>query len=215
MSDTSQIKTPKDLSTGEQKGKRRDRSASEERLICAAIDIFSKHGYNGATTKMIAAKADVNESLIGRYFDGKEGLLLSLVERFISELCNEILPYEPQQTLEDELVNYYDFKLRTSKQKKNFGKIIISQALTDNSFRKKALERVPIFHDPNLVDRLETLKKNGALPAEVNVLDICDDLENYMHGIFIFETILQETTDEVIMKQVKRFVRHYARGFNK
>ncbi|MNJ92832.1 putative DNA-binding transcriptional regulator [compost metagenome] len=213
MSDPSQIKTPKDLSPGDSKGKKRDRSASEERLMCAAIEVFSKHGYDGSTTKMIAAKADINESLIGRYFDGKEGLLLAIVERFINEVCDEALPYEPRDNIEQELIDYVTFKIHTSKQRKNFGKIIICQALTNNSFRKKALEKIPMFHDPSLMSRLENLKTQGKIPADIKVTDVCNDLDNYLHGIFLFELALREVSEAAAVEEAVRFIKHYARGF--
>ncbi|MNL77717.1 hypothetical protein D3C87_2039550 [compost metagenome] len=57
------------------------------------------------------------------------------------------------------------------------------------------------------------LKKSNSIPANVDVLHICDDLENYMHGVFLFESVLRETPDELLMKQVRRFVTHYAKGF--
>ena len=86
MSDTSQNSTVLDNSSEPNSevspGKKRDRSASEERLVKAGTEIFSKFGFDGCTTRMIAKKADVNESLIGRYFDGKEGLLLAIIEIF-------------------------------------------------------------------------------------------------------------------------------------
>ena len=48
------------------KAKTKNREATEERLILAAKQIFSKYGFNGATTRMIAKKADINVALITR-----------------------------------------------------------------------------------------------------------------------------------------------------
>lgn len=212
MSYTSQIKNLIDKGL-DCKDKKRDRSASEERLVLAAIETFSKHGYDGSTTKMIAAKADVNESLIGRYFDGKEGLLLAIIERFLGEVCDEEIPTPPQDTLADELCKYMDFKIGKAKERDHFAKIIITQALTDNKFRKKALERIPMFNDPQLMSRLGRLQEIKQIPADANLNDICSDLENYLHGVFLFELILRETPEAEAIKEGHRFVRHYARGF--
>ncbi|MBY0415557.1 MAG: TetR family transcriptional regulator [Bdellovibrionales bacterium] len=63
------------------RAKQKNREATEERLLLAAEHVFSKYGYNGATTRMIAKKADINMALITRYFDGKYGLLLKILER--------------------------------------------------------------------------------------------------------------------------------------
>ncbi|HEY1080478.1 MAG TPA: TetR/AcrR family transcriptional regulator, partial [Bdellovibrio sp.] len=60
MTETSQKDAVLDQGDAQVKCKKRDRSASEERLLNAGREIFSKHGFDGATTKMIAKKADVN-----------------------------------------------------------------------------------------------------------------------------------------------------------
>lgn len=212
MSETSQLKTTPDEGAEGQKGKKRDRSASEERLIAAGIEIFSKHGYNGATTKMIAKKADVNESLIGRYFDGKEGLLLSIIERFIEDLRTEELPYPAQETLAAELEQYITFKLSTKDDRDCLGRIIIVQCLTDNKFRKKALERIPMFTDPNLLKRLEILQNDGKIPESVTLTDICQDLEAYIHGVFLFDILLAEVPEKEVLSRALRFVGRYTQG---
>ena len=212
MSYTSQIKSLIDKGL-ECKGKKRDRSASEERLVLAAIEIFSKHGYDGSTTKMIASKADVNESLIGRYFEGKEGLLFAIIERFLGEVCDEEIPTPPQETLADELCRYTEFKINKAKERSHFAKIIITQALTDNKFRKKALEKIPMFMDPHLLQRLTLLQEKGKIPADANLMDICVDMDNYMHGVFLFELTLRETPEEKAITDTSRFIRHYAKGF--
>lgn len=212
MSYTSQIKNLIDKGL-DCKAKKRDRSASEERLILAAIDIFSKHGYDGSTTKMIAAKADVNESLIGRYFEGKEGLLFALIERFLGEVCDEDIPTPPQDDLAEELINYTNFKISKAKERHNFARIIITQALTDSKFRKKALERIPMFMDPKLLERLIRLQEMKKIPADIALTDICKDLDNYLHGVFLFELILRETPEKIAMADASRFIRHYARAF--
>lgn len=61
-----------------------DREYSETalRIIEAAATLFSEHGYDGATTRAIAAEAGVNEVTIFRNFGSKEKLLLAVVERF-------------------------------------------------------------------------------------------------------------------------------------
>src|SRR5437868_2775550 len=111
MNDTAQNKTEKSSPKDQVKGKKRDRSASERSLLKAAEDVFSKHGFKGATTRMIAKKAGVNESLIGRYFDGKMGLLIAIMERYVLEDdIHTRLTYPPQETLTEELLGFSKFK---------------------------------------------------------------------------------------------------------
>jgi AcrR family transcriptional regulator len=59
--------------------------STEELLLDAAIDVFAKHGYAGATVKAISEQAGVNISLVSYHYQGKEGLYRSCLERFGKE----------------------------------------------------------------------------------------------------------------------------------
>ncbi|MFI7454708.1 TetR/AcrR family transcriptional regulator [Nonomuraea sp. NPDC049714] len=52
----------------------RDREATRQRLLAAARALFSEHGYEHVTVRMIAAEAEANVALVGRYFGSKAGL---------------------------------------------------------------------------------------------------------------------------------------------
>ena len=57
-------------------------SAEQRRrqIIEVAIDLFSRRGFNGTTTKEIAAAAGVNEAIIFRHFAGKEQLYSAILD---------------------------------------------------------------------------------------------------------------------------------------
>ncbi len=54
-----------------------------ERIIQAAAQQFAQHGYEGATTRLIAVAAQVNEVTIFRQFGNKENLFMEAVERYL------------------------------------------------------------------------------------------------------------------------------------
>lgn len=54
-----------------------------ERIIQAAAQMFIQHGYEGATTRLIAVAAQVNEVTIFRQFGNKENLFMEAVERYL------------------------------------------------------------------------------------------------------------------------------------
>jgi TetR/AcrR family transcriptional regulator len=49
-------------------------------LIDAALDLFSRKGYGGATTKEIAAAAGVTEAIIFRHFPSKQALYTAVLD---------------------------------------------------------------------------------------------------------------------------------------
>jgi TetR/AcrR family transcriptional regulator len=70
--------------------KRRAASAAgegtRERILATALDIFSQAGFDGTTTRALAARAGVNLGLIKYYFGTKERLWRDAVDRAAGEL---------------------------------------------------------------------------------------------------------------------------------
>jgi AcrR family transcriptional regulator len=59
---------------------------SRERLLEAAVDVFGKHGFEAATTRMIAKEAGVNIAAIPYYFSGKDGLYQAAVTYIVEKI---------------------------------------------------------------------------------------------------------------------------------
>ena len=55
----------------------RDAQATRARLIRAALDLFTAHGFRATTTPEIAQRAGVAEATIYRHFPGKDALLVA------------------------------------------------------------------------------------------------------------------------------------------
>ncbi|MBR8129303.1 CerR family C-terminal domain-containing protein [Burkholderia ambifaria] len=53
---------------------------TRQRIIDAAIELFGEHGFAGASTRDIAAKAGVNAPALQYYFENKEGVYRACVE---------------------------------------------------------------------------------------------------------------------------------------
>jgi AcrR family transcriptional regulator len=56
--------------------------STRERILGAAAQVFAEKGYVRATTRAIAAAADVNEVTLFRHFGNKLNLLLAVLDRF-------------------------------------------------------------------------------------------------------------------------------------
>src|SRR5580693_8362870 len=66
-------------------------SAEERRrqLIEVAIDLFSKKGFGGTTTREIAAAAGVTEAIIFRHFATKQDLYKAILDTRCAGTCTE------------------------------------------------------------------------------------------------------------------------------
>lgn len=61
--------------------RRRDAGATRDALMHAAAALFDERGYRAATVRDVGLRAGVDPALIARYFGGKEGLYLAVLER--------------------------------------------------------------------------------------------------------------------------------------
>jgi len=146
---------------------KRDRPSTEEKLLVAGTAIFSKYGYDAATTKLISTKSGVNESLIMRYFGGKEGLLLEILRRYFEESRKIPLNYPPQDNLKDELTHYIKFGRETSKKNKEIVRIMLLRASLDTKIRDKVQAMLPADGDPKFIERVNLLKAQKKVPNDL------------------------------------------------
>ncbi|MDR1529843.1 MAG: CerR family C-terminal domain-containing protein [Burkholderiales bacterium] len=67
---------------------------TRRRLILAGLAAFDQYGFNGASTRQIAAEAGTNISSIAYYFGSKEKLYLAVAEYIAEEVGNMIKEFE-------------------------------------------------------------------------------------------------------------------------
>jgi AcrR family transcriptional regulator len=81
------------------RGRRRavGESDARERILIAALEIFAERGFEGATTRDIAARAATNLGLIQYYFRGKERLWRAAVERVFAALETALEQVVPER----------------------------------------------------------------------------------------------------------------------
>src|SRR6201996_9242951 len=56
------------------------------RIVGVALRLFGERGFEGASTRDIAASAGVNAPALQYYFDNKEGVYLACVEHIVSRV---------------------------------------------------------------------------------------------------------------------------------
>ncbi len=75
----------------EGEGKRaRQRSATRHTILVAAAEVFSARGFEGATLREIADRADVKQPLVVYHFGSKQGLWEAAVDRLWRRMVDEV-----------------------------------------------------------------------------------------------------------------------------
>lgn len=193
--------------------KLKDRKASEDKLLKAAELIFAKHGFQGATTRMIAEKANVNLSLINRYFDGKYGLLIKIIELKAQE-CHG-LEYSPKDNLVDELNAYCEMQTRQFYEGLSLFRIILVQYITDPKFLKKFKEIAEIFQNNQPIEnRIEQLIKDKKVAPNFPFKLFIEVLDDMRFGKVVGDTIIFNIPIEDLLKKQYEFIKLFAEQYD-
>ena len=95
--------TPKKPSRIQQRNRRR--------ILDAALDVFSRHGYRGATLDQIAAEAGLSKPNILYYFDGKEDIHVTLLSQLMETWLDPLVELDPDGDPVEEILAYVRRKL--------------------------------------------------------------------------------------------------------
>lgn len=202
MKAQSQKKTLGENELNTPKPKKRDRSGSEAKLMKAAEETFAKHGFAATTTKLIAQKAKLNEALIARYFGGKAGLLVAIVQHHIENKHGEI-DYPIKATLEEELTAYILKKFESHcSHSEGFFRIVLSQVLVDAKFAKRIRSEAPLQPDMNLVARMQKLVEHGKMRSGLDLEAFGLALQIHISGIFLFEQMVMGRNREEVLQSL-------------
>src|SRR3546814_4183421 len=60
---------------------------TRQKLLRASIDVFGRHGFDGATTRTLADAAGVNLQAISYHFGGKDGLYVAAAEHIAAMIA--------------------------------------------------------------------------------------------------------------------------------
>ncbi|HYZ26232.1 MAG TPA: helix-turn-helix domain-containing protein [Geminicoccaceae bacterium] len=193
-------------------GRRRDREVTKQALLAAGLRVFAERGYDAATTREVAQAAGVNEQLIQRYFGGKEGLLVAIIERFGEEerRCCAMPP--PCESLEAEIRGFLDFQLEHATTIGDFSKVALHRSLCDREVareigRQFAETRVPLLHQ-----RLEALRERGLIDRDADLEAAATALSSLSFGLAFVDQVVFGADCERLRRVTRHVARVYAAG---
>lgn len=193
----------------------RDRATTEGRLKEAAIEVWSQQGFDGSSVKEIAEAADANVSLINRYFGGKEGLLLTILNDMIVQKQEGTLDYPPQETLETEVFEYLKHRYRADMKDEAFLRVAISKIVVDRNLRDQALKSLTYAADANLAERLSSLKEKGRIRADADITMIFRQIGFVSFATSLTEGVVLEKPaeeTEVALREAAAMIAGWYRG---
>jgi TetR/AcrR family transcriptional regulator len=80
-------------------------------ILDAALEVFSRHGYRGATLDQIAAEAGLSKPNILYYFTGKEEIHVTLLSKLMETWLDPLVAMDPAGDPPAEILAYVQRKL--------------------------------------------------------------------------------------------------------
>lgn len=80
-------------------------------VLDAALEVFSQHGYRGATLDQIAEAAGISKPNILYYFEGKEDIHITLLNQLMETWLDPLVTLDPHGDPLTEVLNYVQRKL--------------------------------------------------------------------------------------------------------
>lgn len=84
---------------------------NRSRILEAALEVFSRHGYRGATLDQIATEAGLSKPNILYYFGGKEDIHVTLLSRLMETWLDPLKEMDPSGDPIEELMAYVTRKM--------------------------------------------------------------------------------------------------------
>ncbi len=89
----------------------RIQTRNRKRILDAALEVFSAHGFRGATLDQIAAEAGLSKPNILYYFDGKETIHVTLLNQLMETWLDPLEQMNPEGEPLEEIIAYVRRKL--------------------------------------------------------------------------------------------------------
>lgn len=98
-----------------QKKPSRIQKRNRKRILDAALDVFSQHGYHGATLDQIAEAAGLSKPNILYYFSGKEEIHLTLLNKLMETWLDPLVAIDPDGDPLEEILAYVARKVEMAR----------------------------------------------------------------------------------------------------
>jgi len=167
---------------------------TRQRIIDAAVQLFGEHGFDGASTRDIAAAAGVNAPALQYYFENKEGLYKACAEYITDDMQARYAPtmkyasdvlktHADIHTLIDAYLRFQALTLDTVLSQQHFSKGLVGRELAGESpqiasemLKKKMkqpinklilslLSRILHTHPDDSITRIRMLTLKGLMMA--------------------------------------------------
>ncbi|HYX13489.1 MAG TPA: TetR family transcriptional regulator [Nostoc sp.] len=168
--------------------------STRQRLIQAALELFSAHGVSATTTRQIAEKAEVNEVTLFRNFGNKHGLLLAVLEESAAfkDLGESLVRRAtPPGNVYQALKDYASDTLHTLERVPEFVRSVVGEADQFPAENRRALGRGVTEANRYVAQYLATVIQQGHL----NTYLPAEKLASLLNGMILGYAVIEFTSE--------------------
>lgn len=149
---------------------KKDKEQRQNALVDAANAVFAERGYDAATTREIAERAGCAEGLIHRYFAGKRGLLLAILDQRALKVAEEFRASIPDaECVQHSIEHILLYDIDSKWQKRDFMRVCMSQAAIDPDIGAAIRDRVVESQFRAIEAKLRAHQEAGRIRPDVNI----------------------------------------------
>ncbi|MEH2086691.1 TetR family transcriptional regulator [Nostoc sp.] len=168
--------------------------STRQRLIQAALELFSAQGVSATTTRQIAEKAEVNEVTLFRNFGNKHGLLLAVLEESAAfkDLGESLVRRAtPPGNVYQALKDYASDTLHTLERVPEFVRSVVGEADQFPAENRRALGRGVTEANRYVAQYLATVIQQGHL----NTYLPAEKLASLLNGMILGYAVIEFTSE--------------------
>lgn len=113
---------------------------NRERILNAALDIFSRYGYRGSTVAQIAERCDMSKANLLYYYKSKNEIYISVLEHTLEEWLAPLTALKPDGDPAEQIWAYTQSKLALSKSAPEASRLFANEILQGAPMIKQFLE---------------------------------------------------------------------------
>jgi AcrR family transcriptional regulator len=149
---------------------KRDKEYRRRCLVDAATAVFAERGYDCATTREIAERAGCAEGLIHRYFNGKRGLLLAILEARRGQVEEDFATSLPDRpSVQGEIERILLWHLDTMWERRDFMRVAVSQAAIDSEVGRTVNAGTHNARVKMTAEKLQRHREAGRIRPDVDI----------------------------------------------
>ncbi|XZF64582.1 MAG: TetR family transcriptional regulator [Gloeotrichia echinulata DVL01] len=168
--------------------------SARQRLIQAALELFTAQGVSGTTTRQIADKAEVNEVTLFRHFGNKHGLLLAVLEEsaaFKNLGESLVRRANPPSSVYQALKDYASESLLALERVPEFVRSVVGEADQYPTENRRALGRGLTEANRYVAEYLATVMQQGHL----NTYLTPEKLASLLNGMLLGYAVIEFTSE--------------------